>query len=181
MARKDGKDQQLSPIQEEEARKELLATLAASRELGPEMDHTLVDRYIDEHVKAGAGKTSRAVAAQQQPQTPAPRASNDFTPMMAVVPVIVLGAIVIAAIVSGHWWLIFVLWWLGPMLGFGMWGRRNGYRGRGRRRGHWNYYDDGVNRGWNYLEDGAIGSDRALGSGSSGDNGSNNSSRIVHL
>ena len=174
-----GKDKQLSPIQEEEARKELLATLAASRELGPEMDHTLVDRYIDEHVKAGAGKASRAVAPQQPSQAPAPRDPNGFTPMMAVVPVIVLGAIVVAAIVSGHWWLIFALFWLAPMMGFGMWGRRNG---RGRRRGHWNYYDDGVNRGWNYLEDGANRSDRSLGSGAPDDtNNSNNSSRIVHI
>lgn len=31
----------------EEARKELLATLHASRELGPEMDETLADRYIE--------------------------------------------------------------------------------------------------------------------------------------
>ncbi|MEO7000756.1 MAG: hypothetical protein ABI068_03050 [Ktedonobacterales bacterium] len=174
-----GKDKQLSPIQEEEARKELMATLAASRELGPEMDHTLVDRYIEEHVKAGAGKASRAVAQQPQPQTLAVRDPNRFTPMMAVVPMIILGAIVVAAIVTGHIWLIFALFWLGPMLGFGMWGRRNGNRRY--RRGHWNYYNDGVNRGWNYMDDDANNADRARGSGSSDDSHTSNSSRIVHI
>ncbi len=35
-----------API-DDEARKELLATLAASRDLGPEMDHTLAERYLE--------------------------------------------------------------------------------------------------------------------------------------
>jgi len=35
-----------API-DDEARKELLATIAASRDLGPEMDHTLAERYLE--------------------------------------------------------------------------------------------------------------------------------------
>lgn len=40
--------QQKAVINEEEARTELLATLAAARELGPQMDDTLASRYADQ-------------------------------------------------------------------------------------------------------------------------------------
>lgn len=40
--------QTMTAINEEEARTELLATLAAARELGPNMDETLASRYVEQ-------------------------------------------------------------------------------------------------------------------------------------
>ncbi|HEX9035914.1 MAG TPA: hypothetical protein VF808_02895 [Ktedonobacterales bacterium] len=51
MSQKPQSPQTAAVIKEEEARTELLATLAAARELGPEMDDTLSGRFVEQFNK----------------------------------------------------------------------------------------------------------------------------------
>jgi hypothetical protein len=98
---------------DEDQRADLHAMLAASRELGPEMDRSLVDSYLER--QRGATGAPRAVAPSQgQPGQPQPFSQPANLAAMGLLTV----AYVVALIVStgGLWWVIF------PLMGvFGGW------------------------------------------------------------
>lgn len=83
----------ITPI-DDEARKELMATIAASRDLGPEMDDTLAERYLE--------RLSQRQARDAQRQSRRARLPADlrrFWPL-ALIPVMLLalGALMVAGI-----------------------------------------------------------------------------------
>lgn len=101
---------------------DLLATLAAARELGPDMDKALAESYMQR----------RKANTLARPRNAAPRPPVNFGFVgQSFVSVIVIAAIIVAAL-SGHWWFWFFLF---PLC-WGGWGWR-----RGMRRG-WYGYDD---------------------------------------
>jgi hypothetical protein len=121
----------------EDMRKDLLAALAAARELGPEMDSSLVDAHLRRHY---GEQPQRAV--QPRPRTdraPLVTASTLAPMVMALCAVLCVAAFVALAS-FGHG---FGFWFFLPLLffGFGMrrarWGRHYGrYYGR-----RWDRYD----------------------------------------
>ncbi len=102
----------------EDARTDLLAAMAASRELGPEMDKAVVDSYMQKH---------HAVSPQPaaQPATQAPRASSgELISFMGMG----LGLVAfITVLVVSHgmlWWMFWPLMcWAGWRWGWGNSGR----------------------------------------------------------
>ena len=140
---------------DEEARKELLATIAAGRDLGPEMDQTLADRYIEQQQKAKAQSRTVAPAPQYapvgqpgQPQQVGPFSGGPgiFLPLGGVV----VAGIIIAAVVTQRWELLGLLWiaciMLGPAFAFRRRAYRNGQRYY-RRYGRYGRYEDGYGMG----------------------------------
>ncbi|HEV2235792.1 MAG TPA: hypothetical protein VGR57_03940 [Ktedonobacterales bacterium] len=128
MARND----QVSPDRED-MRKDLLAAMAAARELGPEMDSSLADAHLRRHF---GEQPQRAVQ-------PRPRADvAPFNPAYVLGPL--MAVLCIAAFVSvlfftqgGGWWLFWPL----MIFGFGGFGwRRGGWGGR--------YYGRRYDRRW---------------------------------
>lgn len=112
----------------EDARAELMATLAASRELGPEMDKALVDSYIEKNkaLQATPAKQSQAVVERQ---------GLDSREMKAfAMGALGLVAYIVLLIVSGgHLWWTF---WLLGAFGWCGWGWGGGWGGPRR-----DYYD----------------------------------------
>jgi len=84
----------ITPI-DDEARKELMATIAASRDLGPEMDHTLAERYLE--------RLSQRQARDAQRQSRRTRMPADLRRLwpLALIPVFLaaLGALMVAGVV----------------------------------------------------------------------------------
>ena len=103
--------QQVPPQDPEDARKDLLATLAASRELGPEMDHALVDSFLDKH-SSGPGSSASDLVPQstQKPEV------MPFS-LMVVTGLAFAAYIVLLIVSSGRYWWMF---WL-PMAVGGWW------------------------------------------------------------
>jgi hypothetical protein len=104
---------------EEDLRADLHAMLAASRELGPDMDRSLVDSYLERQRGGSNGGTRAVASSQRQPGQPQP-----FGQLANLAAMGMLTAAYIAALAfSGGqlWWLIFVL--MGIFGGFwGWWG-----------------------------------------------------------
>jgi hypothetical protein len=122
---------------QEDMRKDLLAALAAARELGPEMDGSLADAHLRRHF----GEQSQRVVQ------PRPRA--DLTPYVANVVGPLMVALCIAAVVGLLFFTHgFGFWFIWPLLFFGFgwrrgpWGRHYG-RYYGRRWDRYGRYDDG--------------------------------------
>ncbi len=99
----------------QDAHEDLLAALAASRELGPEMDATLAERYLEKHGKAGAAAPLGAPQSGIVARTP----SLDLT---AIMPILGAIAYIVLLLVSGgaYWWTFFIIpmmfgggWWWG--------------------------------------------------------------------
>jgi len=140
---------------DEEARKELLATIAAGRDLGPEMDQTLADRYIEQQQQAKA--RGRALNPMQQPPHYAPvgragqppQAGPGGGPPIILAPIggLLVVGIIIGAAVTQNWALLGLLWivflFLGPAFAF----RRRAYRMQRRYHRRFGYYDDGYGPG----------------------------------
>src|SRR5579872_4489790 len=109
----------------EDAHKDLMATLAASRELGPEMDKALAESYMQKH--------AAATPAQQQDQrdvAPVRFDSGDIA--SAIVMVAGIAAFVTLLIVVGPqaFGLVWIFFIFGGWRWFG-WNRRNSeYRAR---------------------------------------------------
>lgn len=109
----------------EDAHKDLMATLAASRELGPEMDKALAESYMQKHAAA-----TPAPVQNQQMDLPSRFNSSDLA--SAIVMVAGIAAFTVAMIVTGGHalgliWLFFIF---GGWRWFG-WNRRNSeYRAR---------------------------------------------------
>lgn len=101
----------------QDAHEDLMAALAASRELGPEMDATLVDRYLEKH-----GKSSAAIAQAQPPHGSPP---VPYQALSAIGPILGIAAYIVILIVSqGTLWWTFWLpmalggwWWSWPRHG----------------------------------------------------------------
>ncbi len=99
----------------QDAHEDLLAALAASRELGPEMDQTLAERYLEKHGKQSAAASR---GAQGQAGVVAHRPNFEFA---AIGPVLGVVAYIVLLIVSGGnlWWTFFII----PMISGGwLWG-----------------------------------------------------------
>ena len=97
----------------QDAHEDLLATIAASRELGPEMDKALAERYLEKHSKP-------AVAPQPKQQQPPVAAYSPNQALAAIGPMLCIAAFITILIGSGgHLWWLF---WL-PLVFGGWWGR----------------------------------------------------------
>ncbi len=139
--------------EDEEARKDLLATIAAGRELGPEMDQTLADRYIEQREKAKSRNvaptptTPQYAPVGQAGQPPQVGPSGGPPVVLAPIAVIVIVGIIVAAAVTQNWALLGLLWvafiFLGPAIAF----RRRNYRYSRRYYRRFGYYDDGFGPG----------------------------------
>ena len=112
----------------EDLRKDLLAAMAAARELGPEMDTAIVDAHLRRHYGEEALEAPRAV----QPATPPPPAPRaPVAPMglylgagLAVLPIVAV--VIVAAVLGWHAFpFLFFLW---PLFAWGAFGRRRMWR-----------------------------------------------------
>lgn len=99
----------------EEQQNELMATIKAARELGPDMDKAVVASYLEKQKAA-------ARAQKPQPQQQAVVASGSQQPSWPMFMTPGLGIILYIALLvasGGHLWWTF---WLIPAFGFGGWG-----------------------------------------------------------
>lgn len=104
--------------QAEDEHADLLATLAAARELGPDMDKALVESYMQ--------RRKANMPARPRNAEPRPPVNYGFV-AQNVLPVILI-AVIIAALFFSHggaWFLLFPLFW------GGWWWRRGSGRGYG--------------------------------------------------
>jgi hypothetical protein len=117
----------------EDLRKDLLATLAAGRELGPEMDSALVDAHLRRHF----GDTPQRAVQPRRPAAPSPLVAQTLLPtFMIMLGVAAFVAIVVATKGMG-WWLFWPL----MLWGWGWGGRRRwGYGGHRRYDRRWDRY-----------------------------------------
>jgi hypothetical protein len=121
--------------QAEDARTDLLAALAASRELGPEMDRALVESYLQKHPLPADGGPADAGAWS-------PRGAPwPGRPVVGGIGLLIGAVIVLAALIAsgGHaFWLL----WVPIALGFWWW---RGWPAYGRY-GRWGYHGYPVER-----------------------------------
>lgn len=124
------------PQMTEEERADLMAMIAAGRDLSPEMDKSLVESYAErraaqeqaraklhgnQNAQSGQGNKSNAVVPQRQPSEQALLGANIA---MGVIGTLMMAGIFVAVMLftGGHgWWVIFPLFFL-----FGGWGGRYG-------------------------------------------------------
>ena len=104
------------PQSSQDAHDDLLAALAASRELGPEMDKTLAERYLEKHGKPAAQSGGQQL--QQPPTSPRLVLASNQT-LAAIGPILGIAVYIVLLIVSHGdlWWLF----WLPMVLGGGWW------------------------------------------------------------
>jgi hypothetical protein len=121
------------PQMSDDERADLMAMIAAGRDLSPEMDKSLVESYAErrEAQKEAQEKLHRNAVVPQQ-QSPVVATSGQH-PAVAITGIIATVAIFIAIMLftQGHgWWFIF------PLFGIfgGWWGRNDHYRVRDARR-----------------------------------------------
>jgi hypothetical protein len=112
-----------------DAHEDLLATLAASRELGPEMDAALAERYMQKH---GQPAQPRQAQQNQQQDVVGPQGQRMNPGLAAVGPALGIAVYIALLIASGGhlWWMFWVPmalggWW-GGMCG-GWWGDGRSY------------------------------------------------------
>lgn len=98
----------------EDIHKDLLATMAASRELGPDMDKALVDSYMERHPELKGTPQARALT---QPQTSNRSEIVSFGGMG----VMMIGYITLLIVSHGEFW-----WMFWPMMAWGGWRWGNG-------------------------------------------------------
>ena len=111
--------QQPIPQDPEEKQTDLLATLAAARELGPDMDKALAESYLQRQ-RAEAAPKQPVVA--QPPQAPQ-QAGAAFRPIFFTMPAGLILFIVLLVVSHGAlWWLFF------PIMGCTGWWWRGGSR-----------------------------------------------------
>ena len=118
----------------EDAQADLMATLAASRELGPEMDRALIESYLEKHPTA-------IVAAPPPPTRVTRSAPLAVRPLLRgfglLAGVVMLVAVLIASGGHAFWllWLPIVMagWWWRGWSSYSRWGYHEG-RGASRTR-----------------------------------------------
>jgi hypothetical protein len=120
----------------QDAHEDLLAALAASRELGPEMDQTLAERFLEKHRTAGAV----ASRAARGPSGVVARRPN--VELAAIGPVLGVVAYIVLVAVSGGslWWTFFIV----PMISGGWWWGGHGWDGPSKdaRQARWQQRDN---------------------------------------
>jgi hypothetical protein len=100
--------------QPDEMRTDLLAILAAGRELGPEMDATLADSYLRQHPAPSS--------ARQQSAPPAPSAiPRSLLPWAGALVALAVVLVALAASGGHAFWLLWLLWL--PLMMSGWWWR----------------------------------------------------------
>jgi hypothetical protein len=116
----------------EDLRKDLLAALAAGRELGPEMDTAIVEAHLRRHygpeaIQPANPKPKPAAVVERAPM----RRNVMIPPMMLLLGIVAFAAVAIAT--GGH-----LLWLLWPLMFLG-WTWGGGYRRwyRRQRGGSW--------------------------------------------
>ncbi|MFI5273525.1 MAG: hypothetical protein ACHQ4H_10885 [Ktedonobacterales bacterium] len=111
---------------------ELLAALAAARELGPDMDKSLAESYLQKRQQAQA----KASVPAPQPSTSGAVATTSASPLLYLLPALCIAAYIVALVVSqGHLWWLF---WLIPAFGgWGWWGRHEQRNDRRAQRAEW--------------------------------------------
>jgi hypothetical protein len=110
----------------EDAHKDLLATLAASRELGPEMDKALAESYMQKHTAA----TPAQAPQNQGVVAPSRFDSGDLASAIVMVAGIAAFVTLLIAKHPEAWGLIWIFFVFGGWRWFG-WSRRNSdYRAR---------------------------------------------------
>lgn len=95
----------------EDVRTDLMAAMAASRELGPEMDKAVVDSYMEKHhpVSAQQPAAQAVTQAEQRPQ------SADLIGFIGLG----VGLVAyIAILIASHGWLWWLFW---PIMGWAGW------------------------------------------------------------
>lgn len=97
----------------EDAHADLLATIAASRELGPEMDASLAQRYLERHPETANNGQSLAT------RTDSPMDVNRFMAGFMLPALGIVAYIVILVLSQGHLWWLF---WLPMAMGGWWWG-----------------------------------------------------------
>jgi hypothetical protein len=123
----------------EDMRKDLLAALAAGRELGPEMDAAIVDAHLRRHYGNAADTPRTPAVVQRQPL--------DVTPFVMPLALVIGLVAFIAILAFSHGALWFLFW---PLMAWGWWGW-GGRRGRG------SHYERRMARRDGYYLDGADG------------------------
>jgi hypothetical protein len=120
-------------IHDDDARADLEAMLAASRELGPDMDRALVDSYMERQrnaAKSSGTKPAVASASESRPTQP-------WQLERAIIGCLFIGAYIAALAYSEGdlWWLIF------PLMGVfgGWWGWWGHEQHMDRRMAHYDY------------------------------------------
>lgn len=121
------------PQMSDDERADLMAMIAAGRDLSPEMDKSLIDSYAERRAaeKQARDKVQGNAVVAQQPSSVV--ASNGQHPAVAITGIVATVAIFVAIMVFTQgrgWWLIF------PLFGIcgGWWGRNDRYRVRDARR-----------------------------------------------
>ncbi len=113
-----------SPNPSDEAHDDLLATLAAARELNPDMDKALADQYLARRKEEKQRQEQQAPAVVQSEQSPSFSGWRG-APLIPILCTVMVTAILIAAFAhNGQFWWFF---WI-PMI-FGGWWWRRGYPG----------------------------------------------------
>jgi len=143
MAMRMGPERAQDSAEREDRRADLMAMLAASRELGPEMDTSLVDSYMARRPdEEGREERARRQGIVAGPGGGQPRPFGwplGLTLICALVTVGVIASVVTFAFGApagdqrGFFpfpWIF--LWFLFPLFGWGWWGRRGYYRSRRR-------------------------------------------------
>ena len=120
----------------EDARTDLLAALAASRDLGPEMDKALVDSYMEKH--------NALIRPAAQPVAQPRAQSGEFLSFMCMGLGIVAFIAVLAVSHGSLWWMFWpLIGWAGWRWGWGSGGGSNGGEYRSARedyrRARWEY------------------------------------------
>ncbi|MGO8948287.1 MAG: hypothetical protein ACLQUY_11625 [Ktedonobacterales bacterium] len=104
----------------DEARDDLMATLAAARELNPDMDKALADQYLARRKEEQQRVAERSpVVADQPERSAAGRRGRPRIPLFAMVPLL---ALILVAALTTHGDFLFFLWI--PLMFGGLWWRR---------------------------------------------------------
>jgi hypothetical protein len=93
----------------EDLHKDLMATMAASRELGPEMDKALVDSYMERHPELKGQPNQQALMAPQSTNKP------DIVGLTGM-GVGMIGYVTLLIVTKGELW-----WMFWPMMGWAGW------------------------------------------------------------
>ena len=109
----------------DEAHDDLLATLAAARELNPDMDKALADQYLARRKEEKQRREQQAPTVVQSDQTPVyPRwRGSPLIPILCVFMVISIFPLAALAHNGQFWWFFWI-----PLI-FGGWWWRRGYPG----------------------------------------------------
>ena len=126
------------PVDQELLREQIQSAIAASRDLGPEMDRHLVDSVVESYTKEKAARDKAISRSTPQPQTlvatPTPAAAVTETFFRGLISLAVVGALIYVLVASdgaAFWMLFFLI----PLLSI-VWGSRGG---RNRRRRYSTY------------------------------------------